>query len=522
MEGIDFIKSRKIFIFLFLFLVTSIFAQSTQIEKAKKIEDLNKEACEFTLTSNDWRVLSAIGLLLSAVFIAGLYLYGSVIDSSFINKAKEELFQLFFTLVIIIFLAFIVQTFMCSDIISSIFNLNDPPYIASYNYLSSVKNYIISAAIKMGALGSSLSLISSFEYKLDSSIAKSGLFGALINPISYFSDASLAIFSSLASAYMVILIMINILLIMPLISLKFFIPIGIVFRSIYPFRKFGGGLLGIGIALYIFIPIVLLLNNLLVGSYIYEPIKELSLQCQDNSDCYSHICEYNSTLGIKTCNPMKKEGEICRNDFECQSGFCDPSSKRCIKCVSEGFISEGLPCCNGLILNSTTKRCELGKLPGQNCIFNSDCVLSFCKTDISGIRTCTSLKKIGESCMFDEECISRRCIGIAPNKVCGRSIITEEDQSSIYASVSAFSSIMPEDAQQIITELELSRFNFENSEGKTYIDKAFDYLFKDIVITFIVGIVLPLLNLTIIAKATSDLSQALGQEIETASIWRLI
>ncbi|MEM3369576.1 MAG: hypothetical protein QXE90_01850 [Candidatus Micrarchaeia archaeon] len=522
MKEIDFMKSKKIFIILFIFLVASIFAQSTQIEKAKKIEDLNKEACEFTLTSGDWRVLSAIGLLLSAVFIAGLYLYGSIIDSSFINKAKEEMFQLFFTLAIIIFLVFLVQTFMCSDIISSIFNLNDPPYIASYNYLSSVKNYIISATIKMSTLGSSLSLIASFEYTLDSSITKSGLFGALINPISYFADASLAIFSSLASAYMVILVMINILMIMPLISLKFFVPIGIVFRSIYPFRKFGGGLLGIGIALFIFIPIVILLNNLLVGSYISEPIKELSLQCQDNSDCYSNICEYNQTLGIKVCNAMKEAGEVCRNDFECQSGFCNSSSKKCMFCVSEGFTTEGLPCCKGLIFNSTTKKCEAGKLIGQDCSNDNECILSVCRVNSTGSKVCTELKKIGESCNLDEDCISRRCIGIAPNKVCERSIITEEDQNSIYVSVSAFSSIMPEDAQQIITELELSRFNFEDNEGKTYIDKAFDYLFKDIVITFIVGIVLPLLNLTIIAKATSDLSQALGQEIETASIWRLI
>jgi len=523
-------------LFILLVFISYSFAQSQS--PIQRISDVNAKACNFVLSTDDWRVLSALGLLLSSVFIAAMYMYGSVIDPSFIARAKDEMYQLLVTGIIISFFALIVSL-MCQDVISDLFGKTNPPYIESYNYLNTLAtDYIQKTAIKLGALASSLSLLS--EIKKGKDIVTT--FSFITDPFSYFSDQSFALFGSLMFAYVIVISQINILAIIPYLSLMFFVPIGIILRSIYPFRRFGGGLLGLGIGLYVFVPFVLLFNSLLISPYMNsdQNYNLLYLQCSSASDCYSHICNYSQQVGNKICYSMKDAGEDCDNDFQCKSGICrpTPTGNKCFDCGVEGSLNP--LCCPGYIRNQTTGKCQLAKANDEPCLDSKECISGVCEfTDSSAGQTvCVRKKNIGEICTKDEDCLSRSCDPIS--KKCKQTLATEEDKQTIISfyqlyltkapsqyvssnfevSVSGATPLVGQISDQEVSKIISSDIVLDQQSKNMGL--IYEKIISPIVLVFIAGVLLPLLNITLIVKGVSDLSSALGEEIEIASIWKLI
>lgn len=523
---------------LFLFFSSIIFAQEEQ-SPLDKIKQADKKACDFMLSTSDWRILSIIGLILSSVFIAALYLYGSVIDSSFKDRAKSELYQLFFTALLIAFFSLIVSL-MCGDFISSIFQTQGSAYIASYNYLNTLaRDYIQKTTVQLGLMSTVVSLISGTEvegYKKTSTVLS-----WLSDPLNFFSDSLLALFGTLILAYVIVITQINILAIIPYLSLMFFIPIGIIFRSIYPFRKFGGALIGLGIGLYVFVPIVLLFNNLFMQQFDAPQIslESLQMRCIDDNDCYSHMCIYTDPPGFKNCQPMKDAGAYCNNNFECKSGLCleTAGGKKCSECGIEG--SNNPLCCPGYIRNEQTKLCTLAKSNGELCSSDSECISGLCRS-VDNIKKCVPKKKVGESCSEDIECISRSCSGIAPDKKCKQTLLNEADKQTVLSQYATYVSKSPDSLSSSQFEVSTSGIgtikgvqdqNLIEDQLKSEVSLSsenislglfYDLIIAPIVLVFILGVLLPILNITLISKAVSDLSGALGAEIEIAEIWKLI
>lgn len=523
----------KMFVFIIFMLASGlIFASQLQT-----IQSANTQACSFILSTDDWRVLSLISLLISSVFVAAMYLYGSVLDSSFIGKAKNEFFQIIFTGIILIFFVFIVQL-MCSNLISEIFNINESPYVASYQYLDNLSTFIRNQAYIIGGAATALSFLSSVEIggKQISGTnygTTSTLFSFLSDPVSYFGDSLFMIFGSLMLAYVTTISQINILAIVPYLTLIFLIPAGIVLRSLYPFRKFGGALLGLGIGLYIFIPIVLLFNSLLISNYISSNNVDLSLHCSDNSDCYSHICAYSPQIGFNVCQPLKNASQTCTQDLECKSQKC--MNGICVDCGGEGSINP--ICCKGYVRNQTTQKCELALPNGQQCNSNDQCISGICDVK-DGTKQCIPKKLIGEQCNSDEECVSHSCVGIAPNKKCKQTLLSDEDRQIVlseYAIYTTYSSSEKEMFEVItsgastITGIVSDQDISQSIQSQVSLNPQsksmgffYEKLIAPVVIVFIAGVLLPLLNISLISYGVSDLSSTLGEEVEIASIWRLI
>lgn len=543
-------KFNKISAFIIFALLLSplVFSQSAA-NQVNKIIDADNKACNFMLSTSDWRVLSAIALLLSTLFIAAMYMYGSVVDSSFKDRAKVEMYNLVFTGILLIFFTFILNL-MCNGLVSSLFQIDGSAYEASYNYLHKLSTDYIKKTATFIAIGAtSLSMISSTEIGGDNYKKTSTFLSFTSDPVSFFSDATFALFSSLILAYIVTISQINVLALIPSLSLLFFIPIGIIFRSLYPFRKFGGALIGLGIGLYVFVPIVLLFDNMLLQQVNMPDInlEQLQLQCQDNSDCFSHTCQFSQDLGFKVCMPLKDAGEFCNSDFECKSGVClaTAGGKKCFDCGVQDSINP--ICCPGFVRNETTGLCTLAKSNGELCSDDKDCISNICKemNDISVngepimVKKCIPKKTIGETCSEDKECISNTCGGIAPNKVCQKTLISEQDKQAIISRYAVYIEKAPDEFAKSnfevtnsinsITNLvntqqyeqvigpEVSVNSQKNSMGLFY-----DLIILPIVIVFIFGVLLPLLEVMLVSRAVLDLSAALGEEIEIAKIWRLI
>jgi len=529
----DSVLFRSLFIFFFI----SYFVQA-----AVTAESAQTAGCEFMLSINDWRATAFIGLIIGILLVGFMYMYGSTIDNSFISKSKNEFYQLVFTALILVSITAIVG-FMCSDVVSDLFGKEGPTFIAAESYLSRLSGYLGKTTIAIGAIGASLQLLSTVS--VEGYATPSKTFEILSDPIKYVSDSTFVLYGIALSAYLLTVVQLHIIKIVPYLTLFFLVPIGLVLRSILPFRKFGGALLGAGISLYILIPFVLLLNQAMVDKYVNSDEIFEKLSCTNNFDCYSHMCEFDQSKNLKLCSPLKDVGQPCETDDQCQSGYCEQTSsgKNCSSCGGEGSVA--IRCCEGFVKNPITGKCEIGKANGVECTKDSECISGICNStsqvystiyvgdrtvsnEIEGGKVCIPKKSNGEKCGDWRECASRACTGAAPNEVCTKTILTESDVNYLLAASYAISETSPSaqfqvlDTQTTLLTSSYSQTIVGSASSDSTISESIRKLFDLVVVSFIAGILLPILNLTVISKGIRGLSSALGSEMDIASIWKII
>jgi len=473
-----------------------------------------KKLCDATLSMSDWRVVMLMGLGLSSVFVAALYMYGSVLDSSFKQKAKNEFYQLIVTATIAVMFVAIV-TFMCGPTLSDLLGLgNASTYGVAHSYLSELLTYTKSSFAKVATF----SVILEGGTGLDTlGAGTSGrLLQGIITSTDYFKESISALFMTVLSAYMMTLMQMQLLDFIQVISLTVFLPAGIVLRSIFFTRKFGGALIGAAIAFYISVPFLLMINKVMVDPFFVAEQKTFS--CMADSECYSHNC--NITVG--QCVPMSQPGGSCANNFQCSTGYCGSDSK-CAECGVLGE-TDNPNCCQGLSWDGT--KCSLAKMTGERCQNDKDCTSWFCDKS-KGPAVCSATKVEG-SCNNDKECFSRHCAGISPNKECVDTIRTEEDQLQIQftaasmeqagADPGSFQAFLLGGQPVYITESGVDTRITQNPSDKSFINRMFDAFVGSV----IAGIFLPAINIIFISRAVRDMSEFLGHELDIASIWKVI
>jgi len=500
-------NARRLNISAFAVLILLVGLSFAQSQDPKKL-------CDATLSMSDWRIVMLMGLGLSSAFVALLYIYGSVLDGSFKQKAKNEFYQLIVTATIAVMFGSIV-TFMCGSTLSDLLGLgNKGTYEVANSYLSDLLSYTKSSFTKVATF----SVIVEGGTGLDTMKAgKSGrLLQGLIASTDYFKESISALFTTVLSAYMMTLMQMQLLDFIQVISLTVFLPAGIVLRSIFFTRKFGGALIGAAIAFYISVPFLLMVNKVMVDPFFAA--ENSTFSCMADSECYSHNC--NLTAG--KCVSMSQLGGSCANDFQCATGYCGSNGK-CSEC---GVLDEtGNPnCCQGLSWGGT--KCSLAKLTGNKCQADKECVSWFC--DKSGSPSVCSALKVEGSCNNDKECFSRHCAGIAPNKGCVDTIRTEEDQLQMQftAASMAQAGADPESSQAFLlggqpaytAESGVDTRITQNPSDKSFINRMFDAFVGSI----IAGIFLPAINIIFISRAVRDMSEFLGNELDIASIWKVI
>lgn len=452
----------------------------------------------FELNWSNWRIWIAVGLAISFILVAIIQLVAAFLkDEGLAARAKVEIFQLAATAVIALFFVAFFQ-FLCSPILPSIFGFTENVFDKSESYLTSMASWTRGSFYQLFFL---VSLQNWYESMSEKSAGGNpftwGFAGGLAN---LFPKALITLF---LFAYMSANLHIQLLHFLQPYTLMFLIPAGIALRSFFPFRRFGGALLGAGIALIVVFPLLMLLNALLMGASFDKP-EFLNISCTENRECLSKVCNPATQL----CSTSLPSGAACDpsiGDWQC-------ASNRCVggKCADPATLgAEGTECANDKDCGAplwcddlafSPPRCAKPLELGETCMRDYMCGIpgsAFCNATFS----CQKALGTGAACDEDIECASGRCDGIPPNTKC---------VAAKY------------DARQMSIEVGKAGTTDANIASKFSISEIVSKPIEIFTIALIGGVFLPLINFLLLSRAVKDFSAFFGAEIDIASIYRVL
>lgn len=497
-------KGKAFTALLFLSLFVSINAAATACEASGDIVKLGAQG--FEVNWSNWRIYVGIALAISAILIVIMQMVASVIkEEGLIARARAEIFQLTMTAVIaLLFVAFF--QFLCSPALPSIFGFTENVFDRSETYLKSMASW---TRASFGEIFTTLAIQSWYDSFSEKTAGK--------NPITWGFGGALAtvvprlLLSMFLFAYMSANLHIQLLQFLQPYALIFLIPVGIVIRSFFPFRRFGGALLGAGIALIVIFPFLILLDSLLLGTY-FDKSEFLDIKCDSNVECLSKVCNATTRLcqnslptGTECGSARGEAQDAAIGDLQCMSNRCvkgkcaDPASLK----GESAACSKDKECIAPLWcdLSGAPPQCAQPLRIGSACGRDAMCGapdVAFC----SPSKVCEGTKAVGDACNDNRECGSLYCSGVPPNKVC----------------------ISPKyDLRQIaITVGEAGVSGGSNLPNQLSISNALARMVEIMTIGIVGGIVLPLINYLLLSRAVRDFSAFFGAEIDIASIYRIL
>jgi hypothetical protein len=322
-----------------------------------------------------------------------------------------------------------------------------------------------------------------------------------------------AMLSSFLFAYLSANLHLHLIKFLPFYCLLFLIPVGIVVRSIFPLRRFGGAMMGAGIALIVLFPFLLLMDSFMVGAYFGEP-SLLNMTCTGPLECASKVCKKFTNIQEWACAPPLVAGESCDKtigDWQCASGKCiqnrtNPSNWICADTASlktEGQLcSSDKECVPPLWCNapSASSKCLKPLADISNnppCSSDSVCGApgsAYCDKS----NQCQSTNMVGETCTENKECGSLYCLS-------GNCTEVKTDQNQVAFDIAKAGT---QGGPGI----------FEKINPSTVVRSILDPL----MIAIIGGIALPLVNYMLLSRAVKDFSGFFGAEIDISSIYKIL
>ncbi len=503
------------------------------------------DVAKFKLEWGNWSNLALVSILISLGFISLIYMIGSFIgDDELKSRANIEYGQLLLTVIIIILLFSIVE-FLCSDAIGAAL-LGGPAAaptgksMVDYTegYFRVLANYSAISFYSMAGFYAILAYLSSYEPSMQASTFKFFNLGT-VESIDIIKATLSFFFSIILGSYILSIANRFILYYSILLGLYFFIPLGIVMRSLFPLRRFGGALLGIGIALVLFFPFIFFMNAVFLTSVFEDKIKDLLPQAYCNTDsaiCYSKVC--NVTVGL--CDEQLDDEEICYNSsdpyFSHYSKSSPPlSSELNLRCKSGRceIKKEATP--TGIVFIGRCVKAEALLDAGKECKFHHECKPGlYCNSTTVSPGICRITKEIGESCTYDEECEKgrgeRACIGGVCNytKKIGDDCSKHTECSSLYCNASNKC-----DYSKLTASIfDFDKFREGEKGGVSSVVKSIPVvgdtlkivkgIIETISLVVIATYALSMVNYMLLGYVMRDLSGFFGMEVSLEDIYRLI
>ena len=219
-----------------------------------------------------WQALSAIGIIVSWLVVALAYMVGSLLDNvGLMARAKSEVWEIITTILILASIIVIVQaacTFPASYInpgAASGANL----FVTAENYLFWLRNYSLSVFSSLMGMNSFISFLISMMggfniFGIGLTAQPFAGFQPLVNIINLFMNGiMMCIIAAIAQ--------ITVLKFIEAGVLSILLPAGVVCRS-FPFtRQFGSALIAIALGLFIIYPLMLVVDDAIMGSKSRNP-----------------------------------------------------------------------------------------------------------------------------------------------------------------------------------------------------------------------------------------------------------
>jgi len=500
----------------------------------------------------DWGALVIIAAFISLAYVVLLYFGGKIIsDESVVASAKEDMFQVAGTLIIVLIIVGAVK-FLCNQSIAEVLLFKDKNlFEAAGGYLENTANWAKSDTLWALGIFWMLNISESLVENInpDSPVIPEGV----AESFGFFADRVTLFFSVPFLAYVSILLHLQLLHFVQPLTLNIFLPIGIILRAVAPFRRFGGALIGIAIGLLFMFPFLVALNAVLLQSYFTDhTLTDTDLKCSNSMECLSKVCstriggggttiipsQIGSAGGVTMtsavteaywdgpCVNKKNVGESCglvlaaedyglNGDWQCSSGRCVDgkcANESTLKgtggtCLSDKDCNIGLwcdvPASAGSALTGTCKEAKTiysqqtnpikPETPIDKCSRDSQCGVpgeAYC----SGAY-CEIALGLNTACNSNEQCQSLLCVnhGCAAVKISGEEFLYETQTRT--------------------------KSNFL---GAISITKKLSDLTSFFVLSVLAGFVVPLINFIILSRAIRDLSGFLGGEIDLASLYTIL
>ncbi|MEM2174421.1 MAG: Dickkopf N-terminal cysteine-rich domain-containing protein [Candidatus Micrarchaeia archaeon] len=496
---------KKIFL-SFIFLSLS-FAQS---ESLCNVGNLGKGF-------GDWFNLSIIALFISIGFISLYFMYGSISNNEEIKaKCQIEYIQILLTALVIVLIVPIIN-FACNDAAGRSLGINENLIDYTEKYFKLLQNYSIKANFEAFKVFSVMALFSSFEPPGKTPFSVGLSFG-VIESVDLLKASYSFLFSILQGSYIITIANRFIIYYSVILSLYYFIPLGIVMRSFFPIRRFGGGLLGIGISLIIFLPLLFALNALILSSYFSNKISEFfpEMSCKTHEECYSKVCD----IEMGVCVQPLKDNEVCFNESD-QSHTQQIFNTMDLRCASgRCIIYQTYP----LIQKCAMKEQLLPK--GSVCRHDNECMVgTYCNASLGIEGICRTTKEIGESCSRHRECEKGRGERACINNICNITKSVGEDCSDDYECSSLYcKNGKCEESKMSFEVIDVEKIKEANvgRPPKSFLSNLIGKMFSSISMILLACYALPLINYMFLGFVMRDLSSFFGMGITLEDIYRLI
>ena len=481
------------------------------------------------LSLSNWITVIGIALAISFLIVSILFMVGKALaDDSLIARASSEFGNLVTTAVIVAILGGMVQ-FMCSSVVPEF--LYGSGIVVSYHEPTLIKTSCVylerlSQMSKVSFYETAWALLTANFFQ---NWVEVGSFAKTISePIDLVLSSINNLFISMLVAYLVTSAQIFLIKFIQPFALLYLLPIGIVMRAFLPFKRFGGALIGVAIALFFFLPLLLTVNAAIMDKQ-FNMSLELGNACTVDENCCSHVCGTTVSPGNtpswllggaspfgKECKTKLNVGEKCLSDDQCNPNFaslCDPILKKCLPCKrNKEACNSDFDCCIGF--SCSDNHCILAKKFGEPCNNAYECRSRVCYNG-----NCSVPLAAGELCTKKTDCYSLRC----DNGKC-----TECNMSTgeIPAMVSNGNQYLSEGgAVEDITGISLSNpQGTQHSFIYNFLRSLILSIIKPFTMVLIAGIILPLINIAILSIAVRDLSGFFGAEtdLSIAKIWGIL
>lgn len=243
---------------------------------------------KFGILGADWVSLSFLALLFSLFMLALTYIFANFWrNQQLLAWTKFELFQIFGTAVIFVF-TFATVVGMCTfkmGFLSPLFYAHDAQGNIIYddygnpvskNMYEIAEDYFDSLVLvgqELFAYMMYIVKIINFLTRVQWISSPIGL-GMVDNPLEGIGQLNSVFFylvSGFATSYLLLHFQMRILDYMAVASLYYLFPFGIFFRCFEPTRNFGGTLIGLSIAFFLFYPMTIAFNYYLIWDPFYNP-----------------------------------------------------------------------------------------------------------------------------------------------------------------------------------------------------------------------------------------------------------
>jgi len=238
------------------------------------------------LLGSDWLLLSVLALVISTLALTLVYMFANFMrNAQLIGWSKFELFQVFGTAVILVFFIFSLWG-MCTFDMSFLdkrFSPQDNMYKIIDEYFSKLQDvgYLIFYMIMW------VTKWLTFLSRVQITSSPLGV-GSNENPLESMSQLNSLVFimlSGFITSFLLLQLQMRMLDYLAFACIGYLFPMGIFLRCFEPTRSFGGTLLGLSIALFLFYPIIMVFNDYLMYSSIDDLATEqrLALQSAENN-----------------------------------------------------------------------------------------------------------------------------------------------------------------------------------------------------------------------------------------------